>query len=251
MRPFTHPGLSARVRGVLKGALLRRAGLMRRVRLAVLSSPFSAPGWRGAAVAVDPVLLADTSEDVATVRWRAGLGGDRYWFAVLGVIDARKNLDLVLDALLAARPPATGLCLAGRLDAAARAALHSRRTALATADVELVVVEDPLTNAEFDAFVRAVDCVVVAHSNEGSSGVLAKAASAGTRIVAAGARSLRRDCAALPDSSEWSELRPEPLARALVRARSAPRPRPVPPPDLALFTRPLLVSRPGTGPPVR
>ncbi|MFD1506964.1 glycosyltransferase family 4 protein [Georgenia yuyongxinii] len=241
MRPFPHPGLAARARGALKGALLRRAGRMRRAHLAVLSSPFSPPpGWRGVAVAIDPVLLEGTPGDVAAVRRRVGLRADCYWFAVLGVIDARKNLDLVLDALLTARPPATGVCLAGSIDAAARAALDSRRGALTAAGIELVVVEARLSNAEFDALVRAVDCVVVAHSNEGASGVLAKAATAGTRIAAAGARSLRRDCTALAVSSEWSELRVDALAGTLARARDAARPHPVPPADLASFTRPLL-----------
>jgi glycosyltransferase involved in cell wall biosynthesis len=245
MRPDRQPGLAALVRSALKRVLLRRAARMPNVRPVLLSSPFAPPAENpGLPVAVDPVILEDAPQDAGTVRNLVGLTADRYWFAVVGVIDTRKNLGVVLDALLAAGLPDAGLCVAGRIDPLARAELEVRRADMVAAGLTLRLVEDALTNAEFDALVRAVECVVVAHSNEGASGVLAKAAAAGTRIVAAGARSLRRDCAALPEQSEWSELRADALAEALTRAYRSPRPAPVRAPAVSAFTRPLLPDPP-------
>ena len=84
-----------------------------------------------------------------------------------------------------------------------------------------------LSDLELDAAIRRVDCVVLAHSNEGPSGLFGKAAAAGTRIVAAGAASLRADAGAIPEVAAWSPLDVVGLGAELDLARRKPRPDPI------------------------
>lgn len=66
--------------------------------------------------------------------------------------------------------------------------------------------------------------MVVAHSNEGPSGILGKAACLGARVVAAGARNLERDVRVLGSAGCWVPLEVSELSRAFAHAMDSPRP---------------------------
>jgi hypothetical protein len=97
---------------------------------------------------------------------------------------------------------------------------------LTESGIALVVHDRLLNDLELDSLVCAVDCVVLAHSNEGSSGVMGKAAAVGTRIAAAGAQSLKVDCRAAPQIAAWSSLKGPDLHRLLADSSSLESPTP-------------------------
>lgn len=226
-------GLKTRLRTIA----FRRVARLRNVDLRVLKSA----GWVGTArfpVAVDPVVITSSDRSVEQFRAEHQMDGERYWFAVLGAISARKNLGLIVDALQDVRSP-WGLLVAGQLDEDISEELRVRLRSMASAG-SAVVVDRLLTDDELDTAVRAADCLVLAHSNEGPSGLLGKAAASGTRVVAAGAESLRHDVSALGGLGDWAPLDEGALAALLHRATRQPRPRAVLPATTSAFTDALL-----------
>lgn len=212
----------AAIRSSLRTIAFKRVAAMRAVDLRVLKSA----GWAGKASfvpAIDPVKYAADPQSIARFRALHDLGDDRYWFAVLGAISARKNLDLVLQAIDGVKAP-WGLLVAGSIEEDVADAVKERLGALVQ-DGKAVVIDRLLTDEELDAAVAAVDCVVLAHSNEGPSGLLGKAAAAGTRVVGAGAQSLRHDLGALPGLGDWADLSRVSLTRLLDQASLLPRPQ--------------------------
>jgi glycosyltransferase involved in cell wall biosynthesis len=223
----------------LKLATMTLAGLRGSTRITVLKSSV----WAGRSrfpVAQDPVTLAAGPQDVADVRARWDLEGDRRWFAVVGAISARKNLPLVAEAFARVAGEGTGLFVGGRIvdDQLAEAEPHLAEARRKGAHV--VVVDRMLEDVELDAAIAAVDCVVLAHSNEGPSGILGKAVMSGTRLIVAGASSLRRDAQAIPTHAAWTPLEADAMARAMAHAVAADRPGPVPDMGTSRFTSALL-----------
>lgn len=202
---------------------IRRAGFavadaVPRVTLLTLGSALSVgePGRRRVA---DPIEFAPTDEARRTLR--QAVDHDRFWFVIAGWLDARKNVPLVLAALAEAarqtqRP--LGLLLAGRQAPELAAELNG----IDRGDVLVTALDRHLTAAELDAAIEVADCAVLAHSNEGPSGILGKAAAARTRVIAAGARTLAEDCRRLGPSAQWVELDPQALTAAAVRAVAQP-----------------------------
>ncbi len=139
--------------------------------------------------------MNSTPQAVANLRREWDLDDSRYWFGIIGAIDERKNVSLVMAAAQGLPPGQVGLLVAGRFSDATRESLREFGAEL-PGGVRLV--DRVLTDEELDAAVAAVDCVVLAHSNEGPSGLFGKAVRAGTRILGAGAQSLRRDCEERP-----------------------------------------------------
>lgn len=225
MRPDAQPGRSRvvrLVRGAAKKGLIAAAGVRRGVRAFALRSPLSTrrPPLRWVA---DPVTLRSDDETVAGLRRRLEAAGADYWIGVFGAISARKHLHVIAEAL--AEVPGVGLLVAGEVDAEARELARPAFAKLDAAARPHVELAPPLDEATFDSAICAVDCVVVAHSNEGSSGVAAKAAVAGRRLVLAGARSLRRDAESLGDQAAWVPIGVESIASAVARAATTPQPR--------------------------
>jgi hypothetical protein len=72
-----------------------------------------------------------------------------------------------------------------------------------------------LSDEEFDAAIVAADCIVLAYGNSGPSGVLGKAALAGTPVLAAGSKSLRREARRSAGSIRWVKLTPSRIGRAM------------------------------------
>ena len=214
---------SAKIKTAVKRAALRRAGSMPRVRIIRLASATSTQA-DDCMTARDPVSFSASEADVRSARIELGLSRNRYWFGVLGAITARKNVGLILEALGHTSQANFGLLVAGKISADVLATIKSATPGLASRNIEIVTVDRLLTDIEIDSYVSAVDCLVLAHSNEGPSGLLGKAMVSGTRIVASGAISLRRDAATSPASVTWVPLVTADLADALVSASKSPSP---------------------------
>jgi len=215
------PGLR-QVRGATKKMLAWTAGLRPRVRLSVLRSPLvdrrGPLRW-----APDPVTLGCSADDVREIRESLDSYGDRYWIGVFGGITARKNLPLVVEAIL--EVPDIGILIAGSIDKEVAQVVGPLLARFTEAGGRVHYMPAPLTDAEFDAAISAVDCVVAAHSNEGPSGVVIKAAASGRRLVLAGAKSLKRDATNLGGSATWSKLEESALRQAIRQAMLLPCPQ--------------------------
>lgn len=224
MREFAQPGARpalARPKTLLRKALFRFVDAMPGVRLFILGSALlvdgEAGGRRGAFPRVpDPIEFEPSEQTRQALRDEAGLEPATYWFAVAGWLDERKNIPLVLAALLSAadlvdRP--VGLLLAGRQNESVRTAVAGQA---------LAQLDRHLSSTELDSAISLADCLVLAHSNEGPSGILGKAAAAGKPVLAAGARTLRTDCATMGHAENWVELEPQALAEAMARLVTTP-----------------------------
>ena len=225
MREFAQPGARpalARPKTLLRKSLFRFVDALPGVRLFILGSALlvegDAGGRRGAFARVpDPIEFEPSERVRQALRAEAGLEPATYWFAIAGWLDERKNIPLVLAALRSAsdlvdRP--VGLLLAGRQNESVRTAVagHARAE-----HVALAQLDRHLTSTELDSAISLADCLVLAHSNEGPSGILGKAAAAGKPVLAAGARTLRTDCATMGHAENWVELEPQALAGAMAR----------------------------------
>lgn len=211
-----------RTRVAVKRLLIACVAVMRKVEVFRLVPP-TLDGQYGDAEIGDPVEWS--APPAAIAAWTSRLGRDTFWYGVFGVVTERKNLPLVLRALEArrARGDRIALLVAGQIDEEVRPILDGYTSAAGL----LLEVEDRLLDEhELDAAVAAVDCVVLAHSNEGSSGILGKALSSGTRVLAAGALALRDACRVQPAGAIWAPLTLEALEDAAARILTEPAPAP-------------------------
>lgn len=212
---------SMRLAGSLAKAVLRSTARTRpKVTILTLVSPWSKRGrW-----SVPDATEHDASrEAITSVRRRLDLSPDVFWFGIVGAISSRKNPALVHDALLRAQSDASepiGLVIAGKMDEEVRSWSDSVKH---FSPIPIRINDDFMTDEDLDALIVALDCVVLAHSNEGPSGVLAKSRVAGTRVLAAGAQSLKRDCIGDNPTQLWASLAERDLAMAATRlTRTAP-----------------------------
>ena len=222
-----------------KRATMSLAALRASTTVTVLKSSV----WAGRSafpVAQDPVTSAATPDDVTAVRAQWGLDGDRRWFAVAGAITARKNLPMIAEAFARVADEGMGLLVAGAVLDGQLAEAEPHLAEAGRRGARVVVVDRMLEDVELDAAIAAVDCVVLAHSNEGPSGILGKAVMSGTRLILSGASSLRRDAEAVPSHATWTPLTVEELARAIEDAVDADRPPAVPDMGTSRFTSALL-----------
>jgi len=206
---------AARLKVFAKRCLLRLASRRSRVEVFVLRSPL----WRGRLglpTVIDPVTVIASAEDTRRLIADWNLADDRVWLGVLGAVSARKNLDLIAAAMTAVPHRRLGLLVAGSVDTETAERLEDRRRELEATGHQVVVVNRLLRDAELDCAVAAVDVLMLAHSNDGPSGLLLKAHALGTTVIAAGAASLRDDLAAMRRSGDhWCELSRDSIARAL------------------------------------
>jgi len=207
---------------VSKRILRTLVGTFPRVSAVTLKSAV----WMGRQrnIARDPVTRLAKSTDLIHAAARFGLDDGRYWFAIVGAISARKNLSLVAQAISEFGDDRIGFLVAGLCPTDELAKAQPWMDRLRTKGVKVVVLNRLLTDLEVDSFVGAVDCVVLAHSNEGPSGLFGKAAGYGTRVVAAGAVSLRVDTAFIPNLATWAPLSVPDVANALEAASVKPAP---------------------------
>jgi Glycosyl transferases group 1 len=227
MRPTGQPsrvvGMAA-LKTVLKRSMLLLASCNKRVQIRILKSST----WHGVSLipAVrDPVMVQPFTEEDGVLSVKTGV--DRYWFGVVGAVGFRKNLHMIAEALEGLEGSAIGLVVAGRIQPGVLEASQPHLDRFIQAGGDVKVVDRLLEDHELDQLISDLDCVVLAHSNEGSSGVLGKAMALGTRVIAAGAKSLKADCRRVSAGAEWVPLRVKDLRGALARATTMPPPLPL------------------------
>lgn len=145
----------------------------------------SLPDWRSA----DPSLL---------------------WFGVVGAITSRKNVDLVSRAL-AQLGPEVGLVVAGASEVE-ESTIEEWTAPMREAGQSVVRINRRVSDEELDSIIASLDVAVIAHSNDGPSGIMGKADVAGKRVLAAGAPTLRRELRMNTDLGVWTALNASALA---------------------------------------
>lgn len=219
MRSQSRSDLRAGLRLGAKNAVKRLARHRSGVEVFdLVSSATRTPGrWQ----VPDPVSLTAGPDDVERFRRAHRIGTDRFWFSVIGAITPRKNPELVISALEGLGTPNVGLLLVGRLAPELEAGVRAGVERLLALGIEVRRIPGPLDEQDFDAAVSASDCCVLAHDNEGPSGIFGKATAAGRRIVAAGAESLRLDCEMSSATTIWCRLDRQRLTEAMRRIMTA------------------------------
>lgn len=216
--PRPIPGLSAMI-GLAKKTLMLVCNFYRHVSVVGLKSSFR-PRKGPIRWVSDPVILNRSKTDLRSAWTELANVAPIAWVGVFGYVSSRKNLDVVSEAVATMR--GVGLAVIGSIDpdAAASAAKHIDRLRL---EGRLFLHSGVVSDRVFDAYLQAVDVVVAAHSNEGSSGIVAKAAAAGTPMVLAGARSLRRDAASIGALANWVPIGSAQIASAIAVAIETPK----------------------------
>jgi glycosyltransferase involved in cell wall biosynthesis len=168
------------VLGMATGSLHRTVGFSGR--------DDTATGWIVKRVR-DPHYCSAHSRDRARHRAELGLPDDRVLVGIFGAVDARKNPQLILDAMTAAGLDAM-LVVAGGFDDEVRA----WAAGLDETDRARVFLRDEfLDNDVLDRFVASVDVVPLALTNNGPSGIMGKAQAAAVPVVTAGSRVRARE----------------------------------------------------------
>ncbi|MDJ0350797.1 hypothetical protein [Cryobacterium sp. PH29-G1] len=205
----------------IKSRLIRRVERFKTVKLSRLKGSMGAGDMTG--IAVDPVSISMTSESLEAARVDLKLTGDQYWFAIVGAISFRKNVSMVAQTIRLSGARA-GLVLAGKFDPGVLESLSPDLAQLRLLGIQVRVVDRLLTEIELDSTIAAVDCVILAHSNESPSGIMGKAAAVGTRVLAAGAESLRLDSLKMPELANWVPLDEAKLGAAILESSQMKRP---------------------------
>lgn len=247
MREDVQPGPNRLVRSMRQAVKSSVVGWVRRLPRVSLRTlkPSTWAGDEGRTFARDPTEYKATAQSIADFSSTHDLDSDLYWFGILGAINPRKNVGLVLSALLNASPRSVGVLIAGKLDPMSASEIKAHRTEFASRGLQLRCVDRLLTDIELDSALGAIDCVVLAHSNEGPSGLFAKALVAGRRIASAGAASLREDSKIFPEAASWSPLLQVPISAMLTAAIAASRPEPKP--DGGVHLGELLIGQESRG----
>lgn len=221
-QPSGLPG-SALAKTLVKRTLLQSANLRPRVQVRVLKSAT----WRGFSllpVSRDPVNLSGLRQFDEPADPRM-LPEGYFWFGVVGNVSPRKNLPLVAASLAALGRPGVALAIAGQIHEGTLQQAKSDLDRINNHKGHVVIINRLLSDSEMDRLIAELDCVVLAHSNEGPSGILGKAVASGTRIIAAGASTLRDDCRHIGVGAEWVKMKKHLLTKAFARAMLTPRPR--------------------------
>ena len=143
-----------------------------RVRVRFLTDAFGVVVRRRGFPGIEPVRDPITVPDEV----RPPVGGPGFRLGVFGVVSARKNVPLLLEALDGL--PHVHLVVGGRCEPDVRAALDASPLA-----DRLHVDDRLLSEAEFDAAIAGVDAVAVLHDNDAPSGIVAEAAARGVPVL--------------------------------------------------------------------
>ena len=245
-QPHRVPGMRS-VKSLIRRFLFWRARRITGVRLFQLRSAALPEDLVRQHDAIDPVTLNATADDLLRLRRRVGVNSDAtVIFSVLGVLDTRKNIPLIIDALNEADVPEAVLLLAGRLTDEVRTQLAERDRQEVASGLLIRVLDEVMTDSDLDAAVALSDCLVLAYTNEGPSGLVGKALAAGTRVLAAGSKSLRDDATYQPTMMTWVPLQVSSLSQAIVavaadvRSGGRPTTKTLVAERKNEFTRPLL-----------
>lgn len=206
----------------MKQQLLLRASRKARVEISILRSPGDI-GVTPHAIVFDPASWAPAPSIRAEMTDGLGIDEGIYLFGVVGALTKRKNIALVAQALatITGQGLQAGLILAGPQAADATEDIATAHAIAHKSGFAFYEVSRRLSDVELDSIMDRIDCVVIAHSNEGPSGILMKCALGGKKVIVAGAQSLRSDAAMVYEAgAEWVPLDRAALANALARAAS-------------------------------
>lgn len=181
-----------------------------------------APGPAPCRGVPDPILIksvVETHRNAREFRRTRGMGDQLYWLGMVGGITDRKNLPLLLDAILAlpqAERSSIGLALLGQFRCS-QLKLDEVREGCLEAGVPLVVDDRLMTNEEVNISVAALDCVATLYSTHTPNSTVAKAVALGTAVLAAGSRSYRYHAELVTGVSTFS-LSPSGIGNGLLQA---------------------------------
>ena len=188
--------------GIAKKSLIALNNLRTNVHVFALKSPLSRRKLPLPWVS-DPITLTDTQQKIAEYRKVLNSKPPTHWVGVFGYITLRKNLDLIVDAI--ADDQSLGLFVAGSIDQDVMEIVEHQLQRLQD-DERLINIAGPLDDNALDSAIASVDVVVAAHSNDGPSGIVSKAAALGKPVALAGAKSLRLDARNLGKQARWTKL---------------------------------------------
>lgn len=184
----------------------------------------------------DPVSI-DGFEESDLVRDVRGWSAGKQLFLIPGMIAPWKNPLLVVEAFARAELPDACLLLCGPVLPEVRPELEA---AVQRHSPHVRLVESLLTEAEFNTLVRLSHAVVQAYSTHAPNSTSAKAASLGTRVVAAGSDGFLKNLAGVGGQVHGARLEVSSLRTALQAAASSPPPAPVALPGVAEFVAAFL-----------
>ncbi len=177
------PGTTARSRLVFRAKLALAvlcARTLPTVTVGTLVMDAEAPLQGPVVPVVDPTVFrcgpGDTRE---SARAALSLPADETFVAIAGAITARKNYRSALGGVLRSHG-SIRLLLVGQLDDTARAFIASLD---APARSAVLLRDEYLSDADLDRYILASDAVLALYANTGSSGIVLKAAAAGTPVV--------------------------------------------------------------------
>lgn len=227
----TSPSPTRRIVLQTKSLLLRRLRRHRDINVIWLRE-FGFRGNSRIQYAVDPYIANGSLSEIASrsvsIRKEIGLDSSYFWFSVVGVISARKNVDLVAEALstLGRRVPniKLGLALVGPQDETLLQQVQSILEKNASYNIVVCSHNKVLSNFELNAAILASDAVVMAYSSEAPNSTMVKCLALGTRIVVAGSATIQGFARGM--GLEPVDLCREELACAMEIAISQPAPVP-------------------------
>jgi glycosyltransferase involved in cell wall biosynthesis len=190
----------------------------------------------------DPAVCIAHSRDRARLRAELGLRADRKIVGIVGLIDARKAVPLVLEATMRSAPDAD-LMIAGMFDPEVRRWVD----ALAPETRARLIERDKhLGNDELDQLVAACDVISVVQPYKGPSGLMGKALVAAVPVVTAGSKVRQRE-ARVTGGGLAADMTVDSIAAALRRlyadGAATLRRRAVPPATAEEFAARLLDVR--------
>jgi glycosyltransferase involved in cell wall biosynthesis len=241
MREFSQRGnwFYWKIGTLIKAVILGRVRKVPRVNVFLLKPTF----WNGHSrfsTIRDPLVTQEghTRERLANVN--LGTYSENYVFGVFGAITDRKNVPLIIRAAQEMRINGFDIVIAGKIEAAVLEEINIKVATFSRAGCRISVTDRLLDDDELRNAIASVDCVVVAHSNEGPSGIMSLALSLGTRVLAAGARTLKSDLVATEKPHLWSRLSMSGIRDNMERAMENPRPKMMQPPSVEDFTGGLI-----------
>lgn len=160
----------------------------------------------------DPAVCTAHSRDRAALRQQLGLPGGRRIVGIVGLIDARKVVPLMLEATMRSADDAD-LLAAGMFDDEVR---NWAETLPPETRARLIERDKHLSNDELDQLVAASDVISVVQPYKGPSGLMGKALVAGVPVVTAGSKVRARE-ARVTGGGIAAELSSESVAAALRR----------------------------------
>lgn len=193
------------------------------IKLLTYPRPLTGPRRLSSRLVEDPVLVESFPQGIPN---RPPLSVATTWIGIVGTITARKNPELLVQALelLASRlHQNVGVALMGPIGADVIESVGLLRSRLDRLGVSFIVDNRSRTNEQMNADIQSLDIVCMLYSTSAPNSTAAKAAFYGKRVLAAGPRQYRRFVERIA-LCETSELDPCSVAARLEELLNEVRP---------------------------